>query len=151
VIQLTARNDALVVLHFLGESPRDHDRNLATTHEVLQEAVSQLSQYFLGTRRNFNLPIHLQGTPFQCSVWKSLLRIDFGKVVSYKDIAKAIENPRASRAVGRALGKNPIPIVIPCHRVVNHNGGLGGFSSGLSIKRQLLALEHAPLPSLQAL
>ena len=108
----------------------------------LKNAVDQLKSYFAGELKKFDLPLCPEGTPFQKSVWKALLNIPYGKTASYKDIAVAVKNPKAVRAVGGANGRNPIPIVIPCHRVISSDGKMGGYSSGLDIKERLLKLER---------
>jgi len=107
-----------------------------------ERAIGQLQEYFEGKREGFDLPLDLRGTPFQLRVWRALQAIPFGETRSYKDIASELGHPAAFRAVGRATGSNPVPIVIPCHRVLRSDGGLGGFSSGLDIKVQLLAMER---------
>ena len=98
-------------------------------------------EYFAGRRRQFDLPLAPVGTPFQRAVWNALAAIPWGALRSYADIARAIERPTAVRAVGAANGRNPLPIVVPCHRVIGSNGTLTGFAGGLDIKRQLLELE----------
>ncbi len=103
--------------------------------------IKQIKEYTQGKRKTFNIKLNIQGTDFQKKVWKALCTIPFGKTASYKDIAIKIGNDKACRAVGMANGRNPIPIIVPCHRIINANGELGGFSSGLKIKRKLLALE----------
>lgn len=108
---------------------------------VLKQAVRELTEYFEGKRRNFDVPLDLQGTPFQKQVWQQLLKIPYGQTCSYADIAKRIQNPKAVRAVGAANGKNPVCIVVPCHRVIAADGSLGGYTGGLHIKKQLLAIE----------
>ncbi|HVO99238.1 MAG TPA: methylated-DNA--[protein]-cysteine S-methyltransferase [Bryobacteraceae bacterium] len=105
------------------------------------EAVKQLREYFDGHRADFDLPLAPEGTAFQRTVWRSLQDIPYGETISYGELAKRVGNPKASRAVGAANGKNPIPIVIPCHRVIGANGKLTGFGGGLPIKEALLALE----------
>jgi methylated-DNA-[protein]-cysteine S-methyltransferase len=105
------------------------------------EALRQLREYFAGTRADFDLPLAPEGTGFQRSVWKQLQAIPYGKTISYGELARRVGNPKASRAVGSANGKNPIPIVIPCHRVIAAGGKLGGFGGGLPTKEKLLALE----------
>ena len=107
----------------------------------VREATAQLDEYFAGRRREFDLPPDLRGTPFQVLAWQALLRIPFGVAVTYGEQAAAMGRPTAARAVGSANGRNPVPIVVPCHRVVAAGGGLGGYSSGLAVKRALLALE----------
>lgn len=110
-------------------------------HPVLHQTRRQLAAYFKGKRRAFTLPLELDGTPFQCRVWDALRHIPYGHTVSYGEIARRIGRPTASRAVAQACGANPLPLVIPCHRVVASDGSLGGFSAGLHRKRKLLALE----------
>ena len=110
-------------------------------NEVLKEATKQLEEYFKGKRKSFNLPLDLKGTMFQKQVWQALRKIKFGTTISYKEQAKMINKPKAYRAVGTANGKNPIPIIIPCHRVVSSNG-LGGFSGGMHNKVFLLDHEQ---------
>jgi len=109
--------------------------------EILAEARKQLTQYFAGDRKKFDIPLDLRGTPFQIKAWKTLTRIPYGKTISYSEQAKAMRNAKAFRAVGSANGRNPIPIVVPCHRVIAGNGELGGYSLGLKMKRQLMNLE----------
>ncbi len=101
----------------------------------------QLREYLAGTRRSFDLALEPSGTPFQQRVWRGLTEIPYGTVCGYGDLARHIGKPGAARAVGQANGANPIPIIIPCHRVIAADGSIGGFSSGLPIKRRLLALE----------
>jgi len=113
----------------------------ASAHPLIQETCSQFDEYFAGKRRIFDLPLSPKGTDFQQTVWKQLQEIPYGQTISYSQLAKAIRHPKACRAVGSANGKNPIPIIIPCHRVIASNGSLGGYSSGLDIKTQLLELE----------
>ncbi len=105
----------------------------------------QLFEYFEGKRKVFNIPIHLKGTVFQEKVWGALLKIPYGKTSSYKDIAVAIDNENASRAVGLANGKNPIMIIVPCHRVISSNGKLNGYACGSDMKEFLLSLEGTSL------
>lgn len=101
----------------------------------------QFQQYFSGERKQFTLPLDLCGTPFRLCVWQALITIPYGETRSYKDIGKLIGCDKGARAIGQANGSNPIPILVPCHRVISADGSLGGFSSGLPIKRYLLALE----------
>ena len=117
---------------------------------VLAEAVGQLAEYFAGARRAFELPVAPEGTPFRLKVWAAMQAIPYGQTRSYGDLARALDS--APRAVGGACGANPIPLIIPCHRVVGAGGALGGFSggAGCDTKRQLLALEGALLPTLPA-
>jgi methylated-DNA-[protein]-cysteine S-methyltransferase len=108
---------------------------------ALRDARAQLEEYFAGKRVAFDLPLALRGTPFQMSVWQALLRIPYGVTASYGEIAAAIGRPGASRAVGGANHNNPIPIVVPCHRVIGSDGSLTGYGGGEDRKRRLLALE----------
>lgn len=115
--------------------------------EVLEDSSQfdqeflELQEYFQGKRKNFSLVLNPQGTVFQQKVWSELQKIPFGQVISYKELAKRVGSPKGFRAVGGANGKNPIPIIIPCHRVINEGGKLGGYSSGLPVKQQLLQHE----------
>ena len=101
----------------------------------------QIAEYFRGQRREFALPLDMRGTPFQVSVWKAMARIPYGEMRSYAEIADQLGNPQAARAVGAACGRNPVPIVVPCHRVIGKNGALTGFRGGLRFKERLLRLE----------
>jgi methylated-DNA-[protein]-cysteine S-methyltransferase len=106
------------------------------------EAIRQLREYFAGRRTTFDLPLEPAGTPFQRAVWRALQDIPYGETISYGELARRVGNPKASRAVGSANGANPLPIVIPCHRVIAGDGSLGGFGGGLPTKQSLLVLEH---------
>ena len=114
------------------------------TVEPLTAAVQQLTEYFAGNRRTFDLPLRLQGTAFQQRVWHELTKIPFGETWSYGELAKRISKPSASRAVGLANGRNPISILVPCHRVIGADGSLTGYGGGLERKRWLLAHEGGP-------
>lgn len=116
----------------------------------IQEAARQLREYFAGQRTNFDLPLAPDGTDFQKKVWRQLQDIPYGETISYGELAARVGNVKASRAVGAANGKNPIPIVIPCHRVIGANGKLTGFGGGLPVKEKLLALERGALGSNRA-
>lgn len=107
----------------------------------LQFARVQFEEYFAGTRQTFDMPLHPLGTPFQLSVWKALAKIPYAATTSYGELARRIGNPKAMRAVGAANGRNPLPIVVPCHRVIGGDGSLTGFGGGLPTKRFLLTLE----------
>jgi methylated-DNA-[protein]-cysteine S-methyltransferase len=106
------------------------------------EAFRQLREYFAGRRTGFDLPLAPEGTAFQRAVWRQLQDIPYGETISYGELARRVGNPKASRAVGSANGANPLPIVIPCHRVIAADGTLGGFGGGLPTKQTLLALEQ---------
>ncbi|MFW9902976.1 MAG: methylated-DNA--[protein]-cysteine S-methyltransferase [Candidatus Thorarchaeota archaeon] len=111
------------------------------SHAILDTLERELKSYFAGKLRTFSIPLDLRGTPFEMSVWNELLNIAYGETKSYIDIARAIGNPSASRAVGRANGNNPVAIVVPCHRVIASNGTLHGYGGGLWRKEKLLTLE----------
>jgi methylated-DNA-[protein]-cysteine S-methyltransferase len=112
-----------------------------TETPLLQKAAQQLAEYFDGKRARFDLPLSLHGTPFQLDVWAALQEIPCGETRSYKQIAEAVGRPKACRAVGMANHRNPVMIVVPCHRVIGHNGSMVGYAGGLDVKEQLLALE----------
>jgi O-6-methylguanine DNA methyltransferase len=109
-----------------------------------RSVVEQLLEYLAGERTDFDLPLDLRGTEFQRRVWAALQEIPFGERRSYRDIAKAIGHPKAVRAVGAANGSNPVSLVVPCHRVINSDGKLGGYGGGLALKARLLAMESRP-------
>ncbi len=111
------------------------------THEILNKAHKQLDEYFAGKRLNFSVPLEVKGTPFQIMVWEALKQIPFGEIWSYGKQAMYLKKPKAFRAVGAANGKNPIAIIIPCHRVVGSTGKLTGYSSGMKMKVELLQHE----------
>ncbi|MFH4895344.1 methylated-DNA--[protein]-cysteine S-methyltransferase [Vibrio sp. Y42_MX_L11] len=111
-------------------------------HPVLRQAVTQLNEYFSGLRNEFELPLAATGTDFQNQVWQALTTIPYGETWSYQDLANAIGNPKAVRAVGLANGKNPISIVVPCHRVIGKSGKLTGYAGGVERKQRLLSLEQ---------
>ncbi len=109
--------------------------------DVISEAISQLEEYFNGKRREFDLPLACDGTDFQKSVWSGIYAIPYGETVTYGDLAESLGNPGSYRAVGTACGRNPIPIVVPCHRVVPSSGGIGSYGGGSALKKKLLNLE----------
>lgn len=112
---------------------------------LIKKAHIQLSEYFEGKRRVFDIPLILKGSEFQKSVWEQLKKVPYGECISYQDVAYAINNPKACRAVGMANNKNPIPIIIPCHRIIGKNGTLVGYGGGLEIKEKLIYLEKSCL------
>jgi methylated-DNA-[protein]-cysteine S-methyltransferase len=107
-----------------------------------RRVLSQLRKYLEGKLKQFDCPLDMEGTAFQKRVWSALKKIPYGKTRSYADVARAIGHPKAFRAVGNANGSNPVPIVVPCHRVIESNGGLGGYGSGIDVKKQLLEFER---------
>jgi methylated-DNA-[protein]-cysteine S-methyltransferase len=144
-LRLIASNDALVGIWF--EHGRDAARGAAGLargcNAIVERTRQQLGEYFAGARREFELPLEPRGTEFQRRVWQRLTRIGYGDTTSYGALARDLGNPKGSRAVGLANGSNPIPIVIPCHRVIGADGALTGFGGGLAIKARLLELERA--------
>jgi methylated-DNA-[protein]-cysteine S-methyltransferase len=144
-ITLVADNVSLRAIYWLNQKPdrvKFPDLENNDSNHVLKSAVKQLKAYFSGTRREFDIPLRPVGTVFQEEVWLALRSISYGETVSYSDIAKQIGRPKAVRAVGAAIGKNPLSIMIPCHRVIGANGKLIGFAGGLSTKEFLLNLEN---------
>ena len=124
------------------EQRRQIQCNNGQSSQLLQEACRQLDEYFQGKRRQFDLPLGYAGTPFQESVWRELQNIPYGETRSYEDIAIKIGNPKAVRAVGQANNKNPILLMIPCHRVIHKSGDISGFACGIETKKYLLGLER---------
>ncbi|MGD8830819.1 MAG: methylated-DNA--[protein]-cysteine S-methyltransferase [Pseudomonadales bacterium] len=141
---LAGERDRLKVIGFSsGGKARGADPEWERFDEPFRRAKAQLGEYFEGRRRAFDLPLAPDATPFQARVLAALVAIPYGETRSYKEIAEALGNPRAVRAVGGANGSNPLPIVIPCHRVIGSNGTLTGFGGGLDVKRYLLDLERS--------
>jgi len=141
LLRLRSRGELLTAIEFGAERS---GRDLAVASGLspaLQAAITQLGEYFSGKRRAFDLPLAPRGTEFQQAVWEQLALIPFGETTTYGALARAIGRPGSSRAVGAANGANPLPIVLPCHRVVGADGTLTGFGGGLPIKRQLLTHE----------
>lgn len=137
-LYLVATKTHLINIHF-----NQPQKALFQTTELLSMATIQLDEYFQGKRTVFSLPFKLTGTPFQLAVWKELQNIPYGKTISYKEIAQKINKPKAYRAVGMANNKNPLPIIIPCHRVIGSNRKLIGYAGGLKLKNYLLELEKS--------
>jgi methylated-DNA-[protein]-cysteine S-methyltransferase len=138
-LRLIASPAGIRAIEFDPEGTPEGQPNSANA--VLREAVRQLAAYFQGELREFDLPLDFQGTDFQKRVWRQLETIPYGQTRSYTEIAEAVGSPRAVRAVGAANGANPIPIVIPCHRVIGRSGKLVGYGGGLPLKKRLLELE----------
>lgn len=136
---LAVNDDALVAIDFRPPGQENE------AHPLLDETEHQLRAYFSGSLREFNMPWRTSGTSFQESVWRMVAAIPYGHTRTYMDLAVELNSPGAVRAVGAANGANPLPIVIPCHRVVATGGGMGGYGGGIELKRRLLALEGAIL------
>jgi methylated-DNA-[protein]-cysteine S-methyltransferase len=146
-LSLIATDDGLEQIRFDASVPTDAIR--CDKHPVLRETARQLNAYFARELRDFDLPLVMKGTPFQIRVWRALQEIPYGETRSYAQQARLVGAPEAVRAVGAANGRNPIPIVVPCHRVIGSNGKLTGFGGGLPLKRWLLDLEsQSTLPLL---
>jgi len=137
-ILIAGDDDAIVETYFAGAKPK---AEWIRDNDALREAADQLRAYFAGELTAFDLRLSPQGTEFQQAVWSELQKIPYGETTTYSAIAERIGRPAAVRAVGAANGANPIPIVIPCHRVIGMNGSLTGFGGGIDVKKQLLALE----------
>lgn len=144
---LSSNGNEITRVQFAGQK---HEEAIATgwlnkpKDRLLLRARKQLEEFFAGKRRSFDLPLAPRGTLFQTRVWNALLEIDYGTTASYRDVSVRIGSPSATRAIGAAVGRNPIGIIIPCHRVVGSDGSLTGYAGGLDRKRQLLALEAEP-------
>lgn len=132
---------ALTGLYFVDTQMPVIKEGWEENDKVFADTKAQLNEYFNGKRHDFDLPLEFTGTDFQESVWQQLLKIPYGKSVSYKDIAMAVGRPKAVRAVGTAIGRNPICIIGPCHRVLATGGGIGGYAGGIENKKQLLKIE----------
>lgn len=139
-LQIVSNGEAIISLKM--ESPHSHS---SPQSSLMKDVFRQLDDYFAGNRTEFDFPLQLDGTPFQQSVWNELLQIPYGETISYQELAKRVGNPKASRAVGNANGKNPVCIVVPCHRVVRANGDLGGYAYGIAMKKSLLSIENKKL------
>ena len=137
IIGVRENNKSITDIFF---SKVDTNDNIEET-DLIKECFKQLKEYFEGNRMKFDLPLDARGTEFQKKVWNELLNIPYGETKSYKDIAVAIGNEKACRAIGMANNKNPIPIIIPCHRVIGSNGKLVGYAGGVNVKEKLLNIE----------
>jgi methylated-DNA-[protein]-cysteine S-methyltransferase len=144
-LKLVASDQALVAVLWEKDGPRRVPLSELVAddrHPVLVKAKRQLDEYFSGKRKKFSVALEMRGTPFQKDVWEALIAIPFGETRSYGQLAKQLGNPRATRAVGAANGRNPVSIIVPCHRVIGSSGKLTGFAGGLAVKAQLLNLER---------
>ncbi len=147
---LAGDEDALSLVSFPeGSMRRDPDDDWIYNEKPFAMVRQQLSEYFAGERKDFDLPLRLNGTEFQLSVLEALQQIPYGETTSYANIAERIGRPKAVRAVGAANGRNPVPIIVPCHRVIGSHGDLTGFGGGLDTKKALLRLEaeHSQFPN----
>jgi methylated-DNA-[protein]-cysteine S-methyltransferase len=145
-LTLAADDAGLHAIRFAKEKrPAQPDPGWRQDSALLEEPIRQLLAYFAGQLEAFDLPLAPLGTPFQRKVWQLLCEIPYGETISYGELARRVGNPSASRAVGLANGSNPIPIVIPCHRVIGSNGKLTGYGGGLPLKQKLLSLERRQL------
>ena len=140
-LRLVASEKGLVAIDVRNNAKYVETAKNPSAQAILIKTQKQLEQYFAGKRTSFDVALDLVGTEFQVQAWRALCRIPYGKTISYGQQAANIKKPKAFRAVGSANGKNPIPIIVPCHRVVAGDGSLGGYSLGLKMKKQLLALE----------
>tara|TARA_R110002049_G_scaffold183916_7_gene351984 strand:+ start:1184 stop:1669 length:486 start_codon:yes stop_codon:yes gene_type:complete len=139
---LAGDESALAIIGFPeGSMRRDPDADWIYNEKPFAKAARQLDEYFAGTRKDFDLALKLNGTEFQLQVLEELQKIPYGETASYRDVAQRIGRPKAVRAVGAANGRNPLPIVVPCHRVIGAGGALTGFGGGLATKERLLRLE----------
>lgn len=147
VLTLVASDAGLTHVLFEGQQPADvglpDDLPEVDDHPLLEAAATQLGEYFAGDRREFDVTLDLRGTDFQKDAWRALAAVPYGETRSYGEQAEAIGRPGAFRAVGAANGRNPLPVILPCHRIVGADGSLTGFAGGLDTKRRLLNLEQA--------
>jgi methylated-DNA-[protein]-cysteine S-methyltransferase len=143
-LRLVSNGNSLLRVEFEG---RHSDDGAELADPVLEQAIAELQEYFAGSRRKFTVALDAPGTVFQKQVWDALREIPYGELCSYRDIAERLGNSRAVRAVGAANGRNPLPIIVPCHRVIGSNGKLTGFAGGLTTKARLLALEGVSVDS----
>jgi methylated-DNA-[protein]-cysteine S-methyltransferase len=143
-IEIIGAERGLTAVHFTHRKP---DRR-PPPYPYLDEAIGQIGEYFRGQRKDFSLKLHLQGTEFQKKVWRALLKIPYGQTASYKEVAEAIGSSRSARAVGQANHRNPISIIVPCHRIIGGDGRLVGYGGGLWRKKWLLAHEKTLSQSL---
>ncbi|MCR6482197.1 methylated-DNA--[protein]-cysteine S-methyltransferase [Amycolatopsis sp. OK19-0408] len=147
-LTLVAEDDALcgLYMHQQRHRPAEATFGSAGSAEVFARTETQLAEYFAGERREFDLPLAFGGTPFQRSVWAALLEIPYGETATYGELAQLLGKPSAARAVGLANGKNPVSIIVPCHRVIGSTGSLTGYGGGLERKEYLLGFERRPSP-----
>lgn len=144
-ILITATPKGLAGVYFKGQKhfPKQREWRRDVRHPVLRQAKRELAEYFAGKRSRFSVALDPQGTDFQRSVWKQIARVAFGKTITYGELARRAGHPGSSRAAGAATGRNPVSIIVPCHRIMGANGALTGYAGGLHRKKALLALEGA--------
>jgi methylated-DNA-[protein]-cysteine S-methyltransferase len=144
---VAASEQGLAILSFRPEEALSSRKiEFVRDDSALAAYATQLSDYLAGKRRDFDFPLDLRGTQFQLSCWNQLLKIPYGEVITYAELARQVRRPQAFRAVGHANGQNPIAIIVPCHRVIASDGTLGGYGGGLPMKQWLLDLEKAVIP-----
>lgn len=145
-ILLTGTTAGLSGIYFQeGANRQEPEADWERDEAIFAEAIAQLQAYFAGSLRRFDLPLVLQGTPFEMAVWQLVRAIPYGETTTYGSLARKLGKPGAARAVGLANGRNPLPIIIPCHRVIGSDGSLTGYGAGISFKEALLATEGAIL------
>lgn len=142
---LVATEGGLCGLYFNGQKyfPGTREGKHAPNHALLRQAKRELKEYFSGKRKRFNIPLVAEGTPFQRAVWKAISTVGFGETISYGELARRARHAGSARAAGAATGRNPLGIIVPCHRILGSNGTLTGYAGGLGRKRALLAFEGA--------
>ncbi len=150
IITAYCDGDAVTGIKLVNASDAATDTELVNekdthSHPLLIETERQLQEYFLGKRRQFDLELNLKGTEFQRCVWQTLLKIPYGDTISYKSLAIMVDNKNAYRAVAMANHRNPVPIIVPCHRVISADGSLGGYAFGTALKQHLLDIERGVL------
>lgn len=150
-LQLIADGDALTRCKWTDTPSNGHSYATPTEKDatptetqIIDSAVSQITEYLDGSRKEFTIPVRLEGSEFRMKVWQELQKIPYGATISYGELARRIGNPQAFRAVANACGANPMPIIVPCHRVIASGGHLGGYTGGLDIKTSLLSIESPP-------
>lgn len=149
LLKLVANDKSLIAVLWENDDPLRvelDEMSLDEKHPILILAEAQLNEYFQGKRTSFDLPFECTGTEFQIEVWSTLYKVPFGTLQSYEDIAQKIGRPKAVRAVGTAVGKNPLSIIVPCHRIVRKDNSLGGFAGSVPVKKALLEHENVPFP-----
>jgi methylated-DNA-[protein]-cysteine S-methyltransferase len=137
-LEITTTDDAVTALRMTSKP----NNPTHSSHKVILQCCKELDEYFAGKRRHFDVKVYLKGTDFQSEIWKKLQEIPYGKTISYSALAQAAGHSKACRAAGSANGKNPVAIIVPCHRVIAADGSLGGYAYGLNMKKALLDLER---------